>query len=70
MPQLGIPLVELGDSTVSASGVYPHIAMLAIPGKNHGSFMKGLVANENRAENQVLERLSQYGLTRACSHYQ
>ncbi len=63
MPQIGTPLVELGDSTVSESGVYPHIAMLAIPGRNHGSFIKDLVANENRGENQVLERLYQYGLT-------
>jgi HD domain len=56
-------LVELGSpGTVSASGVYPHVAMLHLRGQDRNALLRELVANPMRGEEQIVDRLNQYGL--------
>jgi HD domain len=56
-------LVELGSpATVSTSGVYPHMAVLHLPGRDRSDVLAELVANSGRSEQQILDRLYQYGL--------
>ena len=56
-------LVELGSpGTVSTSGVYPHIAMLHLRGPDRNSLLEQLVASPGRGEEQIIDRLHQYGL--------
>lgn len=56
-------IVGLGSpGTVSTSGVYPHIAILHLPGHDRNDLLQQLVANPNRGEEQIIDRLYQYGL--------
>ena len=62
-PDVSGGLVELGSpGTVSASGVYPHIAMLHLPGQERGDLLEKLMADPSRGEEQIIDRLYQYGL--------
>ncbi len=62
-PELGSPLVELGvPGTVSGSGVYPHVAMLSLKGRDRETLLQELTADPNRGEEQILDRLYRYGL--------
>ncbi len=56
-------LVELGSpGTVLASGVYPHIAVLHLPGQDRNGLLAQLAANPSRNGQQILDRLYEYGL--------
>ena len=56
-------LVELGSpGTVSANGVYPHVALLHLSGRDRNDLLEQLVAHSSRGEQQILERLYQHGL--------
>jgi hypothetical protein len=56
-------LVELGSpGTVATSGVYPHVAVLHLPGRDRNDLLAELTANSSRGEEQILDRLYQYGL--------
>jgi len=57
-----MPLVELGASGTLGSGVYPHVAILSLQGRDHETLLKGLAAEPTRAEDQILDRLYRYGL--------
>ncbi|MBI4526885.1 MAG: HD domain-containing protein [Deltaproteobacteria bacterium] len=62
-PQMGSPLVELGAvGTVSGGGVYPHIAVLSLKGRDRETLLQELTADPNRGEEQILDRLYRYGL--------
>jgi hypothetical protein len=61
-PDPFMPLVELGASGTLGSGVYPHIAMLSLGGKNREALLKELVAEPKRDKDQILDRLYRYGL--------
>ncbi|MBK5292155.1 MAG: hypothetical protein JJE04_10815 [Acidobacteriia bacterium] len=56
-------IVELGDSgTVSSSGVYPHIAVIPLRGADREAVLRELTADPQRGEDQIADRLYQYGL--------
>lgn len=57
-----MPLVELGASGTLGSGVYPHIAILSLAGRDREALLKELVAEPKRGEDQILDRLYRYGL--------
>lgn len=62
-PASAAELVELGSpGTLSGSGVYPHVAMLSLRGRDREALLKELVADQDRAEEQILDRLYKYGL--------
>lgn len=62
-PELGSPLVELGaPGTVSGGGVYPHVAVLSLKGRDRETLLAELTADSNRGEEQILDRLYRYGL--------
>ncbi len=62
-PELGSSLVELGATgTVSGSGVYPHVAVLSLKGRDRETLLQELTADANRGEEQILDRLYRYGL--------
>ena len=61
--QAGGILVELGaPGTISASGVYPHMAVMALRGRDREALLHELVADPERGNDQVVERLYRYGL--------
>jgi len=56
-------LVELGaPGTLSASGVYPHIAVMALRGKDREALLQELVADPEKGDDQIVERLYRHGL--------
>jgi len=62
-PTAGGILVELGESgTISTSGAYPHIAVMALRGKDREALLRELVADPERGEEQIVDRLYLYGL--------
>jgi hypothetical protein len=64
--QAGGVLVELGaPRTISASGVYPHIAVMALRGKDRETLLQELVGDPERGDEQIVDRLYRYGLNGA-----
>ncbi len=55
-------LVELGSVATNSTGVYPHIAIVHLSGQDRNDLLAQLVANPNRGEEQILDRLYQHGL--------
>lgn len=62
-PELGGALVELGaPGTVTGSGVYPHVVVLSLRGRDREALLGELTADPNRGDEQILDRLYRYGL--------
>src|SRR5262249_27091334 len=49
-------------TTVSGGGVYPHVAVLSLKGRDRETLLAELTANANRGDEQILDRLYRYGL--------
>src|ERR1039457_7616191 len=65
-PEVGGRVVQLGAAgTVSSSGVFPHIAVLPLRGRDREAVLGELVADTDRGEDQIADRLYAYGLKAA-----